>query len=497
MGIVKKQVYKNTMVSYAGMVIAYINTILLFPFFITNEQYGLYNLLINMSVLYSLVASFGIPGVIAKYFPFYRTADRKHNGFIHWTAGLSLLGFVVLTGLFVLLRPVILPAYIKNSPLFVKYYYYLIPLAFFTVVFNYLEVTGRIIYKTIFSSFLRDVLVRLITTVLLVMMALKWLNFDGFIVLYIASWGVISALLMISLFISGEFSHRLDDLKFSGIKKSEALNYGLFTFISVAIYVFLQKVDVVMLSSMAGDAIQGVYSWYFNIAVVISVPAQALSRTTYQIVADSWKSKDMQNIAGVYRKTSIIQMVIGCLLFVGIIINKNNLLGIVHDPEKSAQFNVIIIIGLGFLVDITGGLNTYIVTTSHKYKLVTLFILFASVFSIGLNYLLIPGYKGMGAAIAYLVTMILLNFCTWFYIKYRFKMQPFDHKHLLIILISVASFFAGKYFWLMPNLYLDIAVRSSMTALVYIIITYYCHISDDLNEKIDSILRKVKVLWNK
>ncbi|XHR93898.1 hypothetical protein ACFJIV_26925 [Mucilaginibacter sp. UC70_90] len=44
----------------------------------------------------------------------------------------------------------------------------------------------------------------------------------------------------------------------------------------------------------------------------------------------------------------------------------------------------------------------------------------------------------------------------------------------------------------MPNLYLDIAVRSSMTALVYIIITYYCHISDDLNEKIDSILSKIK-----
>jgi hypothetical protein len=57
MGIVKKQAYKNTAVSYAGMVVAYVNTILLFPFFTKNEEYGLYNLLIGLSVLYSLVAS--------------------------------------------------------------------------------------------------------------------------------------------------------------------------------------------------------------------------------------------------------------------------------------------------------------------------------------------------------------------------------------------------------------------------------------------------------
>src|SRR3954468_10951281 len=112
MGIVKKQAYKNTIVSYAGMVIAYVNTVLLFPLIKTTPaQYGFYNLIISISVLYSLIASMGVPSILAKYFPHYRTEDRRHNGFIHWSAGLALAGFTGATIIYIVLKPVILSAY--------------------------------------------------------------------------------------------------------------------------------------------------------------------------------------------------------------------------------------------------------------------------------------------------------------------------------------------------------------------------------------------------
>jgi len=494
MGIVKKQAYKNTIVSYFGMVVAYVNTILLFPFFTKNEEYGLYNLLIGISVLYSLIASLGIPQIISKYFPFYRTPDRRHNGFIHWTALFSLVGFAATTVLFIVLKSTILHAYTGGkSSLLIDYYYYLVPLALFTVFFNFLEMAGRIIYRTIFSSFLRDVLVRLITTVLLGMIAFGWIDFKQFIVLYIASWGLICFILLINLALSGEFSYRVNDLKFAAIQKKELINYGLITVVSVSVYVLLQKVDIIMLSSIVGDAKQGVYSWYFNIAMVISVPASALSRTTYQIVSDAWKAKDMNNIADVYNKTSIVQMLVGCLLFVGIISNQTNLFSIVHDPEKIKEFNIFIVIGLGFLVDITGGLNTYIITTSHKYRLVTVWVICSSLLCIGLNYFLIPVYGGMGAAIAYLATMAALNFCTWYYIKTRFHMQPFTSKHLIVIAITIASYFLGRYLWRLPNTYVDIVVRSGVITAFYGVLIYLFNIAPDVNEKVDKTLVKLKL----
>jgi O-antigen/teichoic acid export membrane protein len=495
MGIVKKQAYKNTIISYAGMVIAYINTVLLFPFFTNTAQYGFYTLIISVSVLYALISSIGVPNIILKYFPFYRTEDRTHNGFMHYTAGLSLLGFIGITLIYIVLRPVITLAYIQKSPLFVQYYYYLIPFSFFIVAFNYLEMTGRVVYINIYSNFLQTILLRLITTGLLLMIAAKWINFEDFIFLYIASNGVIAILLLISITASSKFSLKISDYRFKAIKKRELVNFGLYTLISSAVYVLLQKVDTLMLSAMVGDSIQGVYSWYFNIAIVISIPAQALNRTTYAIVADSWKTKNMANIADVYSKTSIIQMVIGCLLFIGIIINRENLYAVARNKDFTdpKYFTLFLVIGFGFLIDITGGLNTYIIATSPKYRLVTGFIIVASVFCVILNYILIPHYKGLGAAISYLVTFIGLNFCTWLYIKYRFKMQPFTYKHLIVVAITIVSYFAGKYFWRMPNVYLDILVRSTFTAGVYGLLTYYFHISADINEKVDKTLAKLRI----
>jgi O-antigen/teichoic acid export membrane protein len=247
-----------------------------------------------------------------------------------------------------------------------------------------------------------------------------------------------------------------------------------------------------MLSAMSGDAVQGVYTWYFNIAMVISVPAQALSRTTYAIVADSWKSKNMANIAEVYSKTSIVQMLIGSLLFIGIFINKDNLFAIANNKDFTdpKYFNLFLVIGLGFLFDITGGLNTYIISTSHKYRLMTLFVIVASIFCITLNYILIPIYNGLGAAISYTLTIALLNLGSWFYIKYRFNMQPFTYKHLFVIGIAVVSYFAGHFLWKMPNVFLDIIIRSSITVVVYSILTYYLKISVDVNDKIDQTFAK-------
>jgi O-antigen/teichoic acid export membrane protein len=311
MGIVKKQAYKNTIVSYAGMVIAYVNTVLLFPpvFPKTTGEYGFYNLIISVSVL---------------YFPFYRTDDKLHNGFMHWSALLSVAGFLAATCLYLLFKPLIVSVYINKSPLFVQYYYLLIPLSLFVAAFNYLEMTGRIIYQTIYSNVLQNVLLRLLTSAFLIMIIYKLINFQQFIFLYIAANGLISLLLLISIAASRKFSYTVADYRFKAIKKREVVHFGLFTLISSAVYVLLQKIDVLMLTSMAGEAEQGVYSWYFNIALIISVPAQALSRTTYAIVADSWKTNDMTNIAGVYYKTSIVQMAIGALLFIGVIVNLPN-----------------------------------------------------------------------------------------------------------------------------------------------------------------------------
>jgi len=493
LGIVKSQVYKNTAISYIGIVIGYVNLVLFYPAYLTTEQIGLFQLLIGISLLYTLVASLGMPSIIIRYFPFHKTEDGSHKGFIHWTAAFSLVGFILSTLIFFIFKPVIIANYIVKAPLFAEYYNYLVPLTFFTLFFNLLESFGKVIYQTIYSGFLREIVLRILTTVAILLLAKGWIDFSQFIIFYILIYSLISLLIFISLAFSGKFSYRLNKKQFLEIQNKEVVGYGLYMLLAGTVYVLLQKIDVIMLGSMVGLSMVGVYSTFFNIATVITVPAKALNRVTYQIIADSWKEKNMGNIADIYSKTSIIQMIVGCLLFIGILINKDNLLSMINKNEFTEQFNVFVVIGLSFLVDITGGLNAHIIASSHKYKLVTALVFFSSLFCIGLNYLLIPLYGGMGAAFAFLITTTLYNFCTWFYIKYRFKMQPFSGKHLLILATAFICYVIGAYFWKMPNLYLDILIRSGITTLVFGFIIYYLKVSLDLNEKVDSTLVKLHI----
>ena len=490
MGIVKKQAYKNTIVSYLGQAIGFVNLILLYPRFLTTEQIGLFTLLITLSVLYSLLASMGVPSIIVKYFPFFRTEDRTHNNFLRFTGWLALLGFIASTLLFFAFKSIIVASYTQKGKLFIQYYYYLVPLSFFTIFFNFLEAFGKVIYRSIYSAVLKEAVLRLLTTVAMIALAFKQITFQQFIIIYVLINGLICIALLISLVISGHFSNKRSVNDKLVISKKEVINFGLFTLLSTTIYIMLQNVDKYMLGAMAGLQVLGVYGIYASVGAVINVPAQALSRTTYQIVADSWKSKNMAGIAEVYYKTSIIQMVAGSLIFVGILVNRTNLLSLLNGKQYSEQFNVLVLICLGFMVDITGGLNTYIVTTSHKYRLITWLVVIWSIICVLLTYLLIPKYQGEGAAVAYLITITGINFCTWFYIKYRFKMQPFTYKHLIVIVISTIAYVAGHYLWRIPNVYTDIVIRSGVTTAIYISLSYLFKVSEDLNDKINRTTKR-------
>ena len=77
MGVVKKQGIQNTIVSYVGSGLGFLNKILLFPIVFGLEQVGLLNVLSSITLLYAQVAGFGIYNVIIRFFPEYQKKDKK------------------------------------------------------------------------------------------------------------------------------------------------------------------------------------------------------------------------------------------------------------------------------------------------------------------------------------------------------------------------------------------------------------------------------------
>ncbi|MBU2046374.1 MAG: polysaccharide biosynthesis C-terminal domain-containing protein, partial [Bacteroidetes bacterium] len=202
--------------------------------------------------------------------------------------------------------------------------------------------------------------------------------------------------------------------------------------------------------------------------------------------------EDLQKINKIYHKTSLVQFFLGCLLFIGLIANWQNVLFLLHKPEYANFYGVFVVIGLGFLFDITGGLNGAIISFSKHYRLVMYILIFAAVLCAALNVILIPKIGMMGAAISYAITMFALNFTYWFYLNFKYKLQPFNAKFIKLILIALAVLLFGIFLPYWYNFYVDVIYRSGLMALFYLRLSYSFKISPDINEFIDQILGKLK-----
>jgi len=412
MNLLQKQGFYNSIILYAGTALGFFNMIILFQRVLTIEEIGFFSLMTAVTGLYAQIASMGINNIIFKYLPYYRTEDKSHGGFITFVIIWCCVSFIVFTLLFYLFQHTIIAYYNdqKGATLLVKYFYLLMPLAFLTMTYTVIESVAITVFKNVLSSFLREVVLRLFTLIGVLLIAFSLIRYQGFLSIYL----IANSFMVITLWV---YVYKGKDFKLARVSSSllkqrrEFFKYGIFTLLSGTSFALIQSLDNIMLSAITKDLqVVGVYSTFFAMALVISLPAKALNRTSLQIIAQAWANNDLAKINKIYYKTSVIQMLIGCLLFIGLLINKEFIMVLLHKPQYSGYFNVFIVIGLGFLTDVTGGVNGYIINLSKNYKMTTYFIIGAVLICAIANWLLIPKMGMMGAAVAYLLAMFVLNF---------------------------------------------------------------------------------------
>jgi len=502
MGIVQRQGLIFTLISYSGAIIGAVNTLYLYPTLLKTSEIGVLGLLISLSVIYAQLSQIGIPTIISRFYPEFKTDDKRNQGFLTWVLVITGIGFLLITTLFLVFQSPVRQLYAR-SPEFTRYISLVIPLAGFTLCYAILDTITRAIYKSVLSSFLNSFFLKLATSAGILLYYFHVIDFRGFLTWYVAINGLICLIILAQLALSGEFSWSFR-IMLPMKRSNELVRFGLFTLLSASTYVLLQKMDIQILGIYTRTSVVGAYLIYLNIVSFILIPSQAINRVAYQIVADSWVKKDMAAIASIYKKTSIIQMIFGCLLFIGIVLNKENLLIILKKPEYRTQFPAFYLLALATLIDLTGGLNTYIIAVSHKYKVSTFIVVISMLLCIGLNYIFVPGIGhigdfyyipalgAVGAGLALFLAYSFMNVSNWLYLKVRFQLQPFDKKHFILLGIALFTFFTLSYLPVMGNLVIDLLVRSFLITLVFGSLVLIFRISDDVSRVATKIFKRLK-----
>jgi O-antigen/teichoic acid export membrane protein len=489
MGIVQRDGLKLTIVSYVGIVLGYVNRVLLFPNFLSAEQVGLASWLVSISLIYAQFSALGMVGVNLKFFPYFSDKKNRHHGFLFWTKLMVTSGFILFTLLLIILRPWVVAYYSEDSRLIVDYYYYIIPLALSSLLFQFYDSYLRSLLKTVVPSFLNEVVLRLLITLSITLYAVKWVDFHGFVIIYVGlncSMGIIImiyAAYLKQLFLKPELTRKIK--RYS----KYMIVFGLVSILSSAGNAFIANIDTIMVATYISLKATGIYATGFFITTVILIPYRSILKITSPIVAKHWKENDMVAMKALYKQVTLICLACGSLLFIGLWINIDNIFQFMPKQYSSAKY-VFLLVGLGRLFDMTTGLNGVITMTSKKYKYDLFFTAFLIVFTAASAYLFINTFgMGMnGAAFAAMITLIIYNILRLIFVQVNFKMQPFDSRSVWLVLIGLISLGINlliPYLW---NVYLDILLRSLIIGGCFTTTIYFFKIVPDINSYIDKAI---------
>ena len=480
MGVVQRQGVSSAVISYIGAVLGYVNKMVLFTNFLSLEEVGLANAMPVIAVMIAQFAAVGTPNAILRFFPYFRDKKSHHNGFLAGFLLLSLIGFLIIAALFWIFRPQLFSVWEEKSPLLFEYSYLLLPFAFSYVVINVFEAYLRSLYKIAFMTFVKEIGLRFAVTVGISLFAFGVIDFYTFIHIYI---GVVVLTAVIPIFYTLYIGELLLKPHFGNVWKgnyNEILRYTFATFLPIAGSSVLNQLDIFMLS-FESESLNGIYTTLAFAATVIVIPWKALRGISSPLVVEHWKNEDMGEMKSLYKRTSMIGLMTGTFIFLGLWLNRHNLIAIMGE-QYAAGMLVLLILGFAKVWDMTTGLNGVILITSKKYIYDLFFQIGLIVIGIGSNLLLIPILGITGAAIATFLSIFFINSARMITVWRLFGLHPFTDPMLKVVVGGILTYYILDAVPTIVNFWWDIPIRSLLCTVFFAGLMLKWGVSPDVNE---------------
>jgi O-antigen/teichoic acid export membrane protein len=453
MGVVKKQGLQNTVISYVGSLLGFLNKVLLLPKIFVVEQVGLINVLASFSLLYAQISGFGVYSVVIRFFPQYK---GEHQGvFLRLVFRWLFLGFLFLTILFVVFAEQAKLHLFNKSPLLQEYFNWILPLAFLILLFEVLDSYSRAILKSVFPSILKDFLLRVVFLIGIVCYYFDWLTFDGFVILFVLSYGLNLLLLLAYLSKEGALKIPRSTAK---LYLKPIFSFGIFVFLAESSSLLVSTIDAIMLSEYNGLSDVGIYTTMVFLTSAFMIPYRSLSKVATPIVARLWQEDKRDQIQTLYSQFSLTSFSLGAVLFLAILANIE-VLFLILPQEYVKGVYILVVIGMARMVELFYGLNNAIMVNSPKYVIDLGLAIFLIVLTITTNFLFIPTYGMKGAAFASFLSIVAINVLRGIFLKKLFNFRLFNMKSVTLILLFIGSLVAF-YFLEFNNMWLELAANN-------------------------------------
>lgn len=485
MGIVLKQSFRNTIITFIGFAFGAVNTLFLYTNILQPEYYGLVTFILATGAILMPLFAFGAHNTLVK---FYSAQEESAKN--------SFLTLVLLSPLLVLFPAAVLTWFFyddlasflsRKNAIVVDYVWYLflvgLAMAYFEVFFAW----SKVHLKSVFGNFMKEVFGRVCTTLLLILLYAEVISLSSFLM------GIVGVYLLrttiMKLYAS---SIRRPKLDFNFPEEYKIiLQYGMLMVLGGSVALILIEIDKFMINQLIAIENVAYYGVAVYIATVISVPNRAMNQITYPMTARYLNDGNHFELEHLYKKTSLTSLIASGLLFILILVNIEDLYQLIPVAYRDG-FAIVFMIGMAKVFDSFLGNINAILYYSKYYKIVLWFGVCLAILTILLNLWLIPIFGIEGAALASFISIFVFNLIKMVFVKLKFGIVPYTKATLKVFVLLV---FLGVLFWQVLFYFhpiVNILIQSILIVLMYLGILYRFNISDDVSGLISKLLKRKK-----
>lgn len=438
MSKITQQSIQTTIFSYIGVVLGYINVLWLYPYALDATELGTFRTIQDLGLLFVPFAQLGVGHGITRYFP---KLEKNQSAFLTYGLALSLVGFASVSLIFFGFKEQLVSLFATNSPEVINFLGVVLLITLFALLSSVMDAYSRSYLKVAIPTFFREVFLRFLTSVLVGIYLLGWIDFDQVMLGLVVVYGMGLLGVLVYLIWLGKVHLDFNWKNFPPGFRSAFIRFSLITFLATAASTLIMKIDSIMVSSMVSLEANAIYSIAFYMALVVELPRRAISQVAMPVIADHFAKNQIQEINLLYRQISNRQLYICLFLFALIWSNIDSIYHFVPNNEiyQSGKM-VVFYIALGKIFDVAFSVNSEILVFSRYYRFNLVLTIAMSILIIAVNYLLIPIYGIEGAAIGSAFVMLIFNLVKYGYLKIQLKLDPFSKETLKILLVGIIIF---------------------------------------------------------
>lgn len=491
MGVVKRQGIKQSVVTYVGLFIGAMNLLFLYPLALTKEQIGITRFVLDLAVLISPFLFWGGADLIVRFFPKFKHQESGHRGFLFFLLLIFGTGVLTLLALNFFLGEHLFSFYSGKSALFQDYLPFVVPLAMLLTSAAIFSSHASNFQLIVVPSIIGELMPKLGMGLLVLLFLVGWIGFSGIfygqlafylLILFGQIWYIASI---------GQLHLKPD---FAFLKKPllrQVSSFGLYGLVGTLGSRIGERINTIMLGTIATLGDTGVYGVAFFISDAIDAPRRAISRISSPLISEKWNAGKLDEIKEIYQKSALNQLIVGLGLLLAVWVSIDDIFAIMPNGNlyKEGKY-VVLILGIARVFDMLTGVNTEIISYSKFYRYNFYFIILLAVCSIVLCKIFIPIYNINGAALATLVSLTLFNLLKYIVLWAKLKMQPLTWPILWVMIIGAFSYLAIALLPTTGMPFLNLALKPMLCVLLFGGLVLYFKLSPDINQLAARLLKR-------